>query len=90
VNQLGVTVELFGVARHRAGAAELSADGRTIADLLRSVERLCPALNDLFASDGSLSRRYLISFDGERFVSDLADEIPPGSRVLILGADAGG
>jgi hypothetical protein len=40
--------------------------------------------------DGSLSRRFLVSIDGERFVSDPAEPVPAGSRLLLLGADAGG
>ena len=84
-----VTVELLGMARFRAGRAELRADGRTVGDVVRSVVAQCPALAGLLA-DGGLSRHYLISFDGERFVDDPAEQVPAGSRVLILGADAGG
>lgn len=85
-----VTVELFGIARHRAGCSMLIAEGRTVSDLLRAVVRACPRLDELLAADGTLSRRYLVSIDGERFVADPNEEIPAGSRLLILGADAGG
>lgn len=85
-----VTVELYGTARHRAGQAELRAGGRTVGDLLRAVICECPALGGLLTGVGGLSRHYLISLDGERFVDDPAEPIPTGSRVLILGADAGG
>jgi sulfur-carrier protein len=84
-----VTVELFGTARLRAGRPELRASGRTVGELLRSVIAECPAL-DVLQTGGGLSRHYLISLDGERFVDDPAQMVPPGSRVLILGADAGG
>jgi hypothetical protein len=32
----------------------------------------------------------LLSLDGERFVTDLAEPLPPGARLLLLSADAGG
>jgi sulfur-carrier protein len=85
-----VTVELFGIARHRAGLAELFAEGRTVGQLLQAVALTCPGLRGLMNADGTLSRQYLVSVDGERFVADPDEEFPSGSRLLILGADAGG
>jgi hypothetical protein len=85
-----VTVEFFGMARHRAGRSELCAAGHTIGDLLESVIAQCPRLAGLVFDTGQLSRHYLISLDGERFVDDPAAPVPPGCRVLILGADPGG
>jgi hypothetical protein len=85
-----VTVELFGTARHLAGAATVEVRGRTIAELLRSTERSCPRLAGVVTPEGRLSRRFLVSIDGKRFVTDLAEPMPAGARLLILGADAGG
>jgi len=85
-----VTVELLGMARHRAGCTELTAAGDTVGELLRSVVRSCPGLQDLIAADGSVARHYLLCADGERFVSELSDQLAAGSRLLILGADPGG
>lgn len=85
-----VTVELFGLARHRAGCAEVIAEGHTVGDLLRAVANLCPGIGGFLNADGTLSRHYLVSVDGERFVGDPDEEFPAGSRLLILGADAGG
>jgi hypothetical protein len=85
-----VTVELLGMARFRAGRTEVRAEGRTVGELLRSVVLECPSLAGLMTDDGKLSKHYLISFDGERFVDDAAEVVPAGSQVLILGADAGG
>lgn len=90
MTQSTVTVELLGLARHRAGRAEVSAVGRTVGELLRSVRGACPGLRDLLAADGSVSRHYLVSVDGERFVDDPTESLPAGSRLLILGADPGG
>lgn len=85
-----VTVEFFGMARHRAGRTELRAPGHSVADVLRAVMTSCPRLAGLMTPAGELSRQYLVSLDGERFVSDPAEPIPAGCRVLVLGADAGG
>ena len=80
MNDSGVIVELFGVARHRAGMAELSVRGATIGDLLMSVATACPNLSDLVTPDGLLSRQYLVSIDGRRFVADLAETLPANAH----------
>ena len=85
-----VTVEFLGLARHRAGCSELCAAGRTVGDLLAEVIARRPKLAGLMCERGQLSRHYLISLDGQRFIDDPAEPIPPGSRLLILGADPGG
>jgi molybdopterin converting factor small subunit len=85
-----VTVEFLGMARHRAGRSELSAAGRTVAELLVAVVRACPKLGGLFTESGAVSRQFLISIDGQRFTDDPNEVIPTGCRLLIFGADAGG
>jgi molybdopterin converting factor small subunit len=85
-----VTVELLGLARHRAGRAEVIVAGRTVADLLRAVVRACPGLGGILQEDGRVSRQYLVSLDGERFIADPGVDVPAGGRLLILGADPGG
>lgn len=85
-----VTVEFLGTARFRAGRSELRARGGTVGELLRAVITECPKLAGLMADRGELSRQYLVSIDGERFVDDLFQTVPAGCRVLVLGADAGG
>jgi sulfur-carrier protein len=90
VSEPSVTVELFGLARHRAGRAELTVAGRSVGDLLRAVGRVCPGLSEVVRDDDTLSRQYLVSVDGTHFVEDAAELVPVGSRLLILGADAGG
>jgi hypothetical protein len=85
-----VTVELLGLARHRAGRAEVLVAGRTVAELLRAVGRACPGLGGILQDDGQVSPQYLVSLDGERFVADPAVAVPAGGRLLILGADPGG
>jgi molybdopterin converting factor small subunit len=85
-----VTVEFLGMARFRAGRSEVRARGGTVGELLRAVIAECPRLAGMIADGDKLSRQYLVSFEGERFVDDAAEPVPAGCRVLILGADAGG
>jgi molybdopterin converting factor small subunit len=85
-----VTVEFFGVPRHRAGRAELAVVAGSVAEMLAEIERACPQLAGMVRADGRLSSHYLLSIDGRQFVSDLRQELRPGSRVLLLSADAGG
>jgi hypothetical protein len=85
-----VIVEFFGVPRLRAGRTELAVPPGRLADILTAIEHACPGLTGLRQADGRLSPHYLLSHDGRTFVTDLQHEIPPGSRVLLLSADAGG
>lgn len=90
MEQSRVTVELFGIARHLAGREVVVVDGNTIHEVLTEVRSLCPRLADVVHDNGSLSRHFLISLDGDRFIDDVRCPVPPGSRLLILGADPGG
>jgi molybdopterin converting factor small subunit len=85
-----VTVEFFGVPRQRAGRAELAVEAANVAELLAAVERACPGLKGLVRPDGRLAPHYLLSLDGQRFVTDGSERLPAGSRLLLLSADAGG
>jgi hypothetical protein len=91
VNNRGqVTVEFFGIPRQRAGRAELAVPAGPIAAVLQMIERSCPGLQGLRQADGRLSTHYLLSLDGEQFVTDPRQELRPGDRLLLLSADAGG
>jgi hypothetical protein len=85
-----VIVEFFGVPRLRAGQATLAVAPGTAAAVLAAVERACPALAGLLRPDGRLAPHYLLSLDGREFVTDLSLVLSPGTRVLLLSADAGG
>ena len=84
-----VTVEFFGVPRARAGRADLAIEAATVAEALAAVERACPGLKGLVRA-GRLAPHYLLSVGGERFVTRLDEPLGPGTRLLLLSADAGG
>jgi hypothetical protein len=85
-----VTVEFFGLPRARAGRAELTVAAATVGEVLAAIATACPALADLHRPDGRIASHYMLSLDGARFVTDLAETLPPGARLLLLSADAGG
>jgi sulfur-carrier protein len=85
-----VIVEFFGMPRVRAGRAELTVSAATAGDALAAVTAACPALASVRQPDGKLAPQYLLSMDGERFVTDLAEALRSGDRLLLLSADAGG
>jgi molybdopterin converting factor small subunit len=85
-----ITVEFFGIPRQRAGCAEAVVAGETLADVLAALERGYPGLRGLRRADGGPAKHYLISLDGARFLSDPQQRLEPGSRLLLLSADAGG
>jgi hypothetical protein len=86
----GVVVEFYGMARARAGRAELRLPAESPREALQAVTRACPVLSDVWAADGKLARHYLLSLDGERFLTDLDEPLPAGVRLLLLSAEAGG
>jgi hypothetical protein len=62
----------------------------SLAEVLVAVEQQCPHLTDLRRTNGAFSPHYRVSLDGQRFLTDVEEILPAGSRVLILSADAGG
>src|SRR5262245_2354500 len=86
----GVIIELFGIPRLRAGRAEATLPSGSVREVLYALRQLCPGLGDLLREDGGLSRHYLLSLEGQEFITDLGRVLPPGSRLLLLSADPGG
>lgn len=84
-----ITVELYGMARARAGRAEMTVAARTAREALEAVGSHCTELAGLLAG-GRLAPHYLLSLNGERFVTDIDENLPSGARLLLLSADAGG
>ncbi len=88
-------VELYGVARHRAGRESVEIgfpEGGTLGDALFLVAAAVPSLvGPVIAADRrSLAAGSVASLDGERFVTDPATPLPEGRPLLLLPASAGG
>jgi molybdopterin converting factor small subunit len=88
-----IRVELFGIARQRAGTAgiELSADSdRRLDDVLSELAVALPAWAEECWDGVSLRADYLANLNGQTFVSDPSTRVAPGDELLILPVDAGG
>lgn len=85
-----ITVEFFGIPRRKAGRPELSVEAATVREALQQVAAACPELGDVLTPSGRVAAYYLLSIGGESFVTDLDEKMEPGTRLLLLSADAGG
>jgi molybdopterin converting factor small subunit len=83
-----VRLEFYGLARHRAGRAELPVEAATIGAALDMADAAFPSLR--LRSDSGLSSEYRLSVGGRHFTDDLEERLTDGEALLILGADAGG
>jgi molybdopterin converting factor small subunit len=85
-----ITIEFFGIPRQRAGCAQATLCGQTVDEALAAIEASYPNLRGLRRPDGGVAAQYLLSLNGKSFLSDPAQRLEPGSRLLLLSADAGG
>lgn len=83
-----VRVEFYGLARLRAGVANLAVEAATVRAALGAASTACPGLRVLI--DSGVSPEFLVSLNGVRFGPELDEPLAGGESVLILGADAGG
>ena len=85
-----VAVELYGIARARAGVARTTAEGRCLGDVLAELAQRFPALADSCIDGRELRPHCTANLGGQRFVSAPETPLCDGDTVLILSADAGG
>ena len=85
-----ITIELYGVPRLRAGTGKVSLDAATIAEALKGLANAIPTLAGTVISGGRVLPEYLLSLNGDRFVSDPATVLAEGDILLLLSADVGG
>jgi hypothetical protein len=85
-----VTIELFGVPRLRAGVGCVRVHAASLAEALRGLGRLCPALDGPVVAGEALHPAYLACKNGEQFVSDPATMLADGDVLLVMAADVGG
>jgi len=83
-------IELFGIARARAGREALDVDAGSLGDAIRALARECPGVVPEVVADGRLTDAFLASLNGVRFVADPELALANDDTVLILGAHAGG
>ena len=85
-----VTLELYGIARRRAGTEAVTVAATTLSEALAALECAFPALSGEVVCGGLLAPHWRASLDGTRFLTDAEEPLPPGSRVVILSGLSGG
>jgi molybdopterin converting factor small subunit len=83
-----VVLEFYGLARLRAGRAELRVEAATVGAALAAADAACPSLRSW--NDSGLSPEYRVSLGGKYFTENLSEPLAEGESLLLLGADAGG
>ena len=91
---MSVQVRVPTVLRPRTGgAAVVDAEGGTIAEVIKSVDRSHPGFGDvIFEDSGQLKRFINVFLDDEdvRYLEGADTPVPDGAEVVILPAVAGG
>lgn len=85
-----VRIELFGIARSRAGVAEVVVEAATLGDALRALVDAHPTLAGEVIDGARPATGYLVSLNGERFIEDLSLPLPAEATLLLLSGQAGG
>ena len=85
-----VAVELFGIARARAGVAQTTAVGCCLGDVLADLASRFPRLAETCISGRTLRPGFMANLSGRQFVTAQDTAISAGDTVLLLPVDAGG
>lgn len=85
-----MTIELFGIARLRAGRAIVEVEASTVAEALLALARSCPNAVPEVVDHGQLGCHFMASLNGGPFGLDLDAPVEAGDSLIILGSQAGG
>lgn len=85
-----ITVELFGIARSRAGVARTTAAGRSLGDVLADLAGRFPNLAESCIDGRRFRPGFAANLGGQRFVTSPDTPLADDDTVLIMGVDAGG
>jgi molybdopterin synthase sulfur carrier subunit len=91
---MSVTVRIPTQLRELSGgAAEVSAEGATVADVLKALEAAHPGFAERLFDDQGELRRFVNVFVADediRFLDGVNTDVAPGATVSIVPAVAGG
>ncbi len=85
-----VRVELFGIARRRAGIEEILVEARNLREVLERLAGRFPDLAGVCIEGDRLRPGFIANLNGDRFITDPETPIQTDDSLLILSADAGG
>ena len=91
---MSVTVRVPTILRqYTGGAAEVSVDGGTLAEVVAALEAAHPGIGPRVLDDDGRLRRFVNVYVGDedvRFADGLGTPTPAGSTVSVIPAVAGG
>ncbi|MRG98377.1 MoaD/ThiS family protein [Polyangium spumosum] len=85
-----VTIELYGVARLRAGREVIELDARSLGEALLGLGATCPVLEPSIVAGGRLAPGWLVALNGAQITADPETPLGDGDVVVLVSADAGG
>ena len=85
-----VTIELYGIARLRAGCAAVEVTAGDLSEVLGALVQRCPTLEPEVVCEGLLCEGFLAARNGERFLSDASSPLAAGDTLLIVSSQSGG
>lgn len=85
-----VTIELYGVARLRAGRTEVEVEARSLAEALAALGAACPVLVPAVVAGERLAPSWMVALNGAQITADPATPLADGDRLVLVSADAGG
>lgn len=86
----GMRVELYGIARARAGREAVEVRAGELGAVLARLVEACPGLAPEVVDGARLTSGYLASINGECFLGAGDAELAESDTLVILGAQAGG
>jgi sulfur-carrier protein len=88
--RMPIKIELFGIARARAGVAGTTANGTTLGAVLTELAVRYPGLAEACIDGRRLRPGFTANLGGDRFVTAPETKLADGDTVLLLSLDAGG
>ncbi len=85
-----IRVELFGIARARAGRADVLLRAGTVREAMAALEEACPGLRPEVVCNGALTEHFLLCREGGKILKDPSAPLAGGDVLLLMGAHAGG
>jgi molybdopterin synthase sulfur carrier subunit len=94
MTQMSVSVRIPTILRtYTDGAAEVTAEGATLAEVVESLEKSYPGIAARVLDDTGKLRRFVnvyVNDDDVRFADGLQTATPDGANVSVIPAVAGG
>ena len=85
-----LAIELFGIARARAGVAQTVVDGLSLGEALVELAERYPLLAESCIDQRRLRPGFAMSLNGEKLLNDPDAKLSDGQTLLLFSVDAGG